>query len=188
MLIKTSYIALIVGLLIFSGCSQKSPQFDSSTQESSTSNTKTDSMESNYRGGVEKSISTEVPGGISSSGKYTGKDGVSASGIKMIYFSTDRYDIEPDQLQRIMSDMPKIKRLAQNGKVRVEGNCDELGTDEYNHALGLKRAKAVKQVLVNNGIPASKITVISYGESNPICEGHTPPCHAKNRRVEINQE
>jgi len=183
MVAKISYIALVGGLLMFSGCSQKSPQFASAPTSNNTPATTP-----SYKGGAVKSIDAEVPGGISSSGKYTGQDGVSASGIKMVYFSTDRYDIEPDQLQRIMSDMPKIKKLAQNGKVRVEGNCDEFGTDEYNHALGLKRAKAVKQVLVNNGIPSSKITVISYGESNPICEGHTAPCHAKNRRVEINRE
>ncbi len=153
----------IAALLALSGCSQKTP-------------------EPGQGGGV----STEVPGGISSTGKYTGQDGVSASGIKMVYFSTDRYDVEGDQLQRILSDMPRIKKLAQQGKLRVEGNCDEFGTDEYNHALGLKRAKSVKQVLVSNGIPSSKIDVVSYGESNPVCTGTTPACHAKNRRAEIN--
>ncbi len=152
--------------LLLSGCSQKTP-------------------EPGNGGGSQ--YGTEVPGGISSTGKYTGQDGVSASGIKMVYFSTDRYDIEGDQLQRLMSDMPKIKRLASAGKIRVEGNCDEFGTDEYNHALGLKRAKAVKSVLVSNGIPASSIDVVSYGESNPVCTGHTAPCHAKNRRAEINK-
>ena len=155
--------------LLLSGCSQKSPE------------PVTPGNDGGSRYG------TEVPGGISSTGKYTGQDGVSASGIKMIYFSTDRYDIEGDQLQRLMSDMPKIKRLASAGKIRVEGNCDEFGTDEYNHALGLKRAKAVKSLLVSNGIPASRIDVISYGESNPVCTGHTAPCHAKNRRAEINK-
>jgi len=152
--------------LILTGCSQKEPAPGT---------------------GGGSSVSTEVPGGISSTGKYTGQDGVSSSGIKMVYFSTDRYDVEGDQLQRIMSDMPKIKKLAQQGKLRVEGNCDEFGTDEYNHALGLKLAKSVKQVLVSNGIPSSKIDVVSYGESNPVCTGTTPACHAKNRRAEINR-
>ena len=156
---------LAAATLIMTGCSQKEPVPSP--------------------GG--SSVSTEVPGGISSTGKYTGQDGVSASGIKMVYFSTDRYDVEGDQLQRIMSDMPKIRKLAQQGKLRVEGNCDEFGTDEYNHALGLKRAKAVKQVLVSNGIPSSRIDVVSYGESNPVCTGTTPACHAKNRRAEINR-
>ncbi|WP_292658933.1 OmpA family protein [Nitratifractor sp.] len=154
--------------LLLSGCSPKAPQPGNGNGNGS-------------------QYGTEVPGGISSTGKYTGQDGVSASGIKMIYFSSDRYDVEGDQLQRIMSDLPKIKRLAAAGKIRVEGNCDEMGTDEYNHALGLKRAKAVKSILVSNGIPASRIDVISYGESNPVCTGHSAPCHAKNRRAEINK-
>jgi peptidoglycan-associated lipoprotein len=156
-------------MLMLAGCSQKTPEPSPDTTN----------------GGSQ--YGTEVPGGISSTGKYTGQDGVSASGIKMVYFSTDRYDVEGDQLQRIMSDLPKIKKLASQGKIRVEGNCDEFGTNEYNHALGLKRAKSVKSILVSNGVPASKIDVISYGESNPVCTGTTAPCHAKNRRVEINR-
>jgi peptidoglycan-associated lipoprotein len=138
-------------------------------------------------GDVTSEVSGEVAGGVSSTGKYTGTDGASASGIKMVYFSSDRYDIESDQMRRLLSDMPKIKKLASLGKVRVEGNCDEFGTNEYNYALGLKRAKAVRSVLINNGVPSSKISIVSYGESNPVCTGHTAPCHAKNRRVEINR-
>ncbi len=165
---KTLFVSLFAAAaLLMTGCSQKEPEPNP---------------------GSGSSYGSEVPGGISSTGKYTGTDGVSASGIKMVYFSTDRYDVEGDQLQRLMSDMPKIKKLASSGKIRVEGNCDEFGTDEYNHALGLKRAKAVKQILVSNGIPSSRIDVISYGESNPVCTGHTAPCHAKNRRAEINKE
>ncbi len=169
MKIHTFLAGLSLAALLVSGCSQKTPE----------------PQPGSGTGGSQ--YGTEVPGGISSSGKYTGTDGISASGIKMVYFSTDRYDVEGDQLQRILSDLPKIKRLASQGKIRVEGNCDEFGTDEYNHALGLKRAKAVKSILVNNGIPASKIDVVSYGESNPVCTGHTAPCHAKNRRAEINR-
>jgi peptidoglycan-associated lipoprotein len=105
----------------------------------------------------------------------------------MVYFSSDRYDIEPDQLRRLQRDMPKIRKLASISKIRVEGNCDEFGTGEYNQALGLKRARAVKSVLINSGIPARKISIVSYGESNPICTGNSAPCHAKNRRVEINR-
>jgi len=164
---QTFFVLCTATVLLLSGCSQKEPE--PSTQPGNT-------------------YGTEVPGGVTDTGKYTGQDGISASGIKMIYFPSDRYEVESDQLQRLLSDMPKIRKLSQKGKIRVEGNCDEFGTDEYNHALGLKRAKSVKQVLVSNGIPSSKIDVVSYGESNPVCTGTTPACHAKNRRVEINLE
>jgi len=129
---------------------------------------------------------TEVTGGVDSSGKYTGNDGVSRSGFKMLYFGYNRYQLDSEQVQRVMDDLPRIARLARKSMIRIEGNCDEFGTDEFNYALGLKRAKAVKALLVSNGIPASKISVVSYGESNPTCRGKTPACHAKNRRAEIN--
>jgi len=131
-------------------------------------------------------VSASVSGGVTESGKYTGQDGRSASGIKMIYFATDRYTLDPDQLARLQSDLPKIRNLVSIGKIRVEGNCDEVGTDEYNHALGLKRAKSVKLFLTDNGIPSKMIDIVSYGESNPVCTGGSAACHAKNRRVEIN--
>jgi peptidoglycan-associated lipoprotein len=129
----------------------------------------------------------DVTGGVDSSGKYTGHDGVSRSGFSMLYFGYNRYQLDSGQVQRVMRDLPRIKRLAEKSKIRIEGNCDEFGTDEFNYALGLKRAKAVKALLVTNGIPASKISVVSYGESNPTCRGSKPACHAKNRRAEINK-
>ncbi len=128
-----------------------------------------------------------VSGGVSSNGQYTGSDGVSRSGFKMLYFGYNSYQLDSRQVQRVVSDLPRITRLAKQSKIRVEGNCDEFGTDEFNYALGLKRAKAVKALLVSHGIPASRVSVVSYGESNPTCKGSTPACHAKNRRAEINQ-
>ena len=128
-----------------------------------------------------------VSGGVDSAGKYTGNDGVSHSGFHLLYFGYNSYRLGSGQVQRVLNDLPKIQRVAQHSNLRIEGNCDEFGTDEYNYALGLKRAKAVKAILVSNGIPASKIAVVSYGESNPVCRGNNPACHAKNRRAEINK-
>ena len=128
-----------------------------------------------------------VTGGVDANGKYTGSDGVSRSGFNLLYFGYNSYKLDNGQVQRVMDDLPRIAALAKRSKIRIEGNCDEFGTDEFNYALGLKRAKAVKAILVSNGIPASRISVTSYGESNPVCRGHTPACHAKNRRAEINK-
>ena len=126
-------------------------------------------------------------GKISSKGKYLGSDGVSKSGFKMLYFASDAYTLDDDQMKRLMSDIPRLKSAAGSRKLLVEGNCDEFGTDEYNHALGLKRAKAVKTLLISAGIDANRIDTVSYGESNPTCTVNKPACHAKNRRVEINK-
>ena len=69
-------------------------------------------------------------------------------------------------------------------KVKLEGNSDEWGSDEYNYALGLKRAKAAKDALVADGIDASKIVLVSFGESNPICTQKNTACWKMNRRVD----
>ncbi|MFA6756952.1 MAG: OmpA family protein, partial [Sulfurospirillaceae bacterium] len=74
---------------------------------------------------------------------------------------------------------------AVNLSIKVEGNCDEWGTDEYNYALGLKRAKSVKDALIAEGVPSDRIMVVSYGESNPVCSESNKDCWAKNRRAEF---
>ena len=185
---------LIVGIglvLAFSGCSKKMPV---AIPGSSTGGAELPP------GGVNGTIDGSVvpvdanggknsfqAGKVSSNGKYLGSDGVSKSGFKLLYFASDSYTLDDDQIKRLMSDIPKIKEAAKSSKLLVEGNCDEFGTDEYNHALGLKRAKAVKSLLISAGVDASKIDTVSYGESNPVCTINKPACHAKNRRVEINK-
>jgi peptidoglycan-associated lipoprotein len=105
---------------------------------------------------------------------------------KEIYFDFDKYDIRPDQEPRIEYDAKLFNRKdAREFNIRVEGNCDEWGTDEYNYALGLKRAKSVRDALIVRGVSAERMSIISYGESNPVCMDHTPECWAKNRRVEF---
>lgn len=174
------YKSLIAGgallfILSISGCSKKDPTPVSMTHTPETTFDDTADV-----------VSSEVSGGVTENGKYTGLDGVSRSGIKTVYFATDVYTLDPDQIARLRSDLPKINALIKQGKLRIEGNTDEVGSDEYNHALGLKRAKSVMLYLKNNGIPSNKMELVSYGESNPICTGNSPACHAKNRRVEIN--
>ena len=69
----------------------------------------------------------------------------------------------------------------QSVAVRIEGHCDERGTREYNLALGEPRAQAVKNVLVASGIPASRISTISYGKERPIAVGSNEEAWAQNR-------
>jgi len=99
-----------------------------------------------------------------------------------IHFDFDKYNIRQDQVALIQKLADILKNTNANYTIRIEGNCDEWGSDEYNYALGLKRAKVVKQALVDLGVPADKLTIISYGKSNPVCTAHTKECWAKNRR------
>jgi len=101
---------------------------------------------------------------------------------KIIHFDFDKYEIKNSQLPIIQEVANLLKEATENYTVRIEGNCDEWGTDEYNYALGLKRAKVIKQSLIELGVDANKLTIISYGESNPVCTAHTKECWANNRR------
>ena len=70
-------------------------------------------------------------------------------------------------------------------KVRVEGNCDERGSNEYNLALGQRRADSVKKMLILSGAMASQIETVSYGEEKPVCTEHNEACWKQNRRSDI---
>jgi len=101
---------------------------------------------------------------------------------EVVHFDFDKYNIRQDQMPIVQKVADLLKNAQGNFTVRIEGNCDEWGSDEYNYALGLKRAKTVKQALIDLGVDANKLTIISYGESNPVCTAHTKSCWAKNRR------
>jgi len=100
----------------------------------------------------------------------------------VVYFDFDKYNIRPDQWPKVEKLAKLIKENPANYTVRIEGNCDEWGTEEYNYALGLKRANTVKNALIKLGVDSKKLTVISYGELNPVCTAHAKWCWRLNRR------
>ncbi len=103
--------------------------------------------------------------------------------VENVYFAFDKYDLSSDMKDVVSNNATKLSALTSETTIKVSGNTDEWGTDEYNYALGLKRAKTVKDALVNNGVSAN-ISLVSLGESNPTCSEKTQDCWQKNRRVE----
>jgi peptidoglycan-associated lipoprotein len=103
------------------------------------------------------------------------------SALKTIYFEFDRYDIRSDQVGTMQENASWLKANP-NVNTIVEGNCDDRGTNEYNMALGERRANAGKQYLSNLGVSGSRISTVSYGEERPVCTDQTESCWAKNRR------
>jgi peptidoglycan-associated lipoprotein len=101
--------------------------------------------------------------------------------LKDIYFDFDKYDIRPGDAKILDSNATWLK--SNNNLVLIEGHCDERGTNEYNLALGERRAKATMNYLVSQGVQAGRITIISYGEERPLCTEHNEACWAKNRRA-----
>jgi peptidoglycan-associated lipoprotein len=106
------------------------------------------------------------------------------SALAKIYFDFDSYNLSGTARGDLVKNAKLLKKDSV-GKVRIEGNCDERGSDEYNLALGEKRAKAAMQYLVTLGIPAERLSVISYGKEKPADPGHDEAAWAKNRRDEF---
>jgi peptidoglycan-associated lipoprotein len=102
--------------------------------------------------------------------------------LKDIHFDFDKYDIRPGDAKTLDSNAGWLKSNP-NHLLLIEGHCDERGTNEYNLALGERRAKSTMNYLVSQGVQASRITIISYGEERPLCTEHTEECWAKNRRA-----
>lgn len=107
---------------------------------------------------------------------------VSIDDAKPVYFGFDKYDLDATAKEVVTADAEVLKTIKE--KIVIEGNADARGSDEYNYALGLKRAEAVKSALVNSGV-TGELTTITYGESKPACTEQTEDCFAKNRRVEL---
>src|SRR6516164_6353064 len=105
-----------------------------------------------------------------------------ASAGDRVFFAFDRSDISGEAREILTRQADWLRRYP-NVTVTIEGHCDERGTREYNLALGERRAQAAKNVLVANGIPASRISTISYGKERPAVLGSTEEAYAQNRRA-----
>ncbi len=101
--------------------------------------------------------------------------------LTAIYFNFDSYKLSDTARSALVKNADLLRKDAAE-KIRIEGNCDERGSDEYNLALGEKRAKAAMQYLVTMGVPADRLSVISYGKEKPAGQGHDEAAWAKNRR------
>ena len=99
-----------------------------------------------------------------------------------MFFDFDRYDIRADDAKILDGNAAWLKSNASN-LVLIEGHCDERGTNEYNLALGERRAKSTMNYLVSQGIQANRITIISYGKERPVCSEKSESCWQKNRRA-----
>lgn len=114
--------------------------------------------------------------------------------VSNVYFDFDKYDIRNDMTNVIIDNANVLSELLSHKEVKdvvnnftlvLEGNSDEWGSDEYNQALSLKRAKSVKDALEAQGLSGLNIKLVGLGETNPVCTDRNKECDAKNRRVEL---
>ncbi len=107
--------------------------------------------------------------------------GMNQTALERIYFSFDSNALSDEARSTLKKNADLLKKNKAL-TVRIEGNCDERGSDEYNLALGEKRAIAARQYLLTLGASADRLSVISYGKEKPADTGHTEAAWAKNRR------
>lgn len=173
------YSFLVASVLFTTGCSEKNVDMnvDNGVKESSETalNTIPDTN-------IEINDGSFTVGETTDNGVYYVINGKKVL-IENIYFGFDKYNLTSEMKDKAMSNASKLSAINPASTVKVSGNTDEWGTDEYNYALGLKRAKSVKDVLVTNGVSAN-VTLISLGESSPVCTDKNKTCWQKNRRVE----
>jgi peptidoglycan-associated lipoprotein len=106
------------------------------------------------------------------------------SPLKDIYFDFDRYDLRADAREMLKTNADWLRANSAT-RIEIEGHCDERGTNEYNLALGARRAQSVKDYLVTLGISAERLSTISYGEELPVCREKTEQCWQQNRRARL---
>ncbi len=111
--------------------------------------------------------------------------GVPTELLKTVYFDYDRSDIRDDAKATLKGNAAAIKENTTWKQITIQGHCDERGSEEYNLALGERRATTVKKHLLALGVPEDRIVTISFGESVPSVDGHTEAAWSKNRRGEF---
>ncbi len=103
--------------------------------------------------------------------------------LQAVYFEFDRSNVRADARPVLRSNGDQLRRAG--SRVRLEGYCDERGDEEYNLALGERRANSVKRYLENLGVDGSQMRTLSYGEAKPAVAGHSEDAWKYNRRVEF---
>lgn len=167
---KKLFLLLLVLTLAFAfaACSAKT----ASTQPEQTAQTEKAAGTGATTGGTQKADTVKV------------KEVVEAAPLFLnILFDYDKYDIRE-------ASKPNLKTVADwmiktKSKMTLEGHCDERGTNEYNLALGEKRAQAAKNYLKSLGVSNDALGTISYGEEKPVCTEKNEYCWQKNRRVQF---
>ncbi|MBT3279878.1 MAG: OmpA family protein [Campylobacteraceae bacterium] len=185
---KLGLFSFLAAALLFTGCSQKNVGFEGQQDKG------TELVTEKVIAGTEyEAVATGIDSSSTNNLKSTDfdyyneevtlADGTKAT-VKQIFFGFDKFNLTTEMLDRVKNNASVFSKLKANAKVKLEGNCDEWGTDEYNFALGLKRAKSVKDALITEGINSDRIVLVSFGESNPLCTTKTKDCWKLNRRVE----
>ena len=118
----------------------------------------------------------------------TGTTQKALSGLESVYFDYDRWELREDARLTLKENAKKIQSNSSGERLVIEGHCDERGSQEYNLALGERRAANVARYLEDLGVPGSRMQTVSFGEERPAVRGHDESAWRLNRRSEIRIE
>ncbi|NVN88980.1 MAG: peptidoglycan-associated lipoprotein Pal [Desulfuromonadales bacterium] len=113
------------------------------------------------------------------------KETPAETAFEIAYFDFDKSELRQDTREVLSKNADIMLKSKTNVKVKIEGHCDERGSAEYNLALGERRAKSALQYLLTLGVPANRLSTISYGKEKPAVQGSNEEAWAKNRRAEF---
>jgi len=179
--------------LLASGCSKKTPMASNtprtpvaSPSSSGSSDNGRQQTASNNSASSRTSNTPSTNSGISQADRDTLNQRLAK--LEDVLFDYDKATIRPDASKALESDVAVVRGILEkypNQKVKIEGHADERGSDEYNVALGDKRALAAEQFLTGMGIKASQLEIVSFGKQRPVCTDHNEDCWQKNRRAHL---
>ncbi len=169
--------AMIV--LLASGCAKK-PVAEELTTPATQGVTASETTSDADTGIVEESISDSTI----AEPEVRGDDKLAITGLERIYFSFDSFVLGPEAKQTLENNALYLKANS-SVKVRIEGHCDDRGSDSYNLALGEKRARVAQDYLTSLGVAAERQSIISFGEEMPLDSSGTEAAWSKNRRSEF---
>ncbi len=184
-MLKVGKIALLAfALAVAAGCSSKGG--DASGEGAVDGSTMGVDPNAGYGQGSGAGRGNGFDSGMGNGSGYgNGGDDAALRAMNTFYFDFDSSDLKPEAMQAL--DV-HARDLRSNGmRVVLEGHTDERGTREYNMALGERRAQSVQRYLVMQGVSASQLELVSYGEERPAVLGHDEAAWAKNRRVELHK-
>ena len=187
MLTRCSHLvlsSLLVAAVVLSGCAKR----PATTQAAAPAPTGSASTTAATPPAAPAPVQSDTPTAAtttpapSSTARPAVQDFAAVPELADVFFDFDKYDIRPGDAKTLDANANWLKSNS-NHLVLIEGHCDERGTNEYNLALGERRAKSTMNYLVSQGVQANRITIISYGEERPQCTEHNEACWAKNRRA-----
>jgi len=111
-----------------------------------------------------------------------GSDSGTIDGLKTVFFPYDKATLSASEKAKLDGNVSWMKKNS-SVKLTIEGNCDQRGSNEYNLSLGERRANAVKQMMINEGVAANRLSTVSFGEEKPLVQGDSESAMEKNRRA-----